>query len=160
MAEAREAYPDAEAWIPPQLARKMPAVAGLPELSDAPQSAWAEWIDQVVLRGSAAMEEVVFFHRASRTALVCDFIQRHDPAAFNRWQRALMAADGLLGEHGSTPRELRATFLRRGPARAALDHALGWDPDHLVIAHGANARGDGAAVLADGLAWIRKPWPL
>ena len=33
---------------------------------------------------------------------------------------ALMRLDGLVGPDGSTPRELRASFLSRGRARAAL----------------------------------------
>jgi hypothetical protein len=71
-----------------------------------------------------------------------------------------MAADGMVGEHGSTPREWRATFLQRGPARAALDHMRSWQPEHLIIAHGACAAHDGARVLEEGLAWIDGPWPM
>ena len=45
---------------------------------------WQLDIDQVVFRGSFAMEEVVFFHRASRSAIFGDLIQRFpesEPAA-------------------------------------------------------------------------------
>ena len=38
------------------------------EFADASNPAWADDIDQVIFRGSVVMEEVVFFHRASRTA--------------------------------------------------------------------------------------------
>ena len=65
------------------------------------------------------MEEVVFFHRLSRTAIFCDLVQRHDPARITGWKGFLMRLDGLVGEHGSTPREWRATFLRRRRAREA-----------------------------------------
>jgi hypothetical protein len=106
------------------------------------------------------LEEVLFFHRPSSTCLVCDLVQRHDPAAFSGWKRWVMEADGLVGEHGSTPRELRATFLRRGPARQALDQVRGWAPERLIIAHGACAETDAAEVLEEGLGWIDKPWPL
>ena len=36
---------------------------------------WAGDIDQVLFRGSFAMTEAVFFHRASRTAIFADLIQ-------------------------------------------------------------------------------------
>lgn len=65
----------------------------------------------------------------------------------------------MLGEHGSTPREWRATFFDRGSGRVALDKVLGWKPEKLVIAHGACELTQGAAVLADGLNWLTKPWP-
>lgn len=41
-------------------------------------------IDQAVFRGSIAMDEVVFFHRASRTAIFGDLIQEIIAAAL-RW---------------------------------------------------------------------------
>jgi hypothetical protein len=61
---------------------------------------------------------------------------------------------GLVGENGSTPREWRASFLDRGPARAALERALAWDPARLVIAHGVLPEEPGRAALARGLRWL------
>jgi hypothetical protein len=123
-------------------------------LGDRPDAAWATDVDQVVVRGSIAMAEVVFFHRTSRTAIVGDLVQRHDPARATGWRGVVMRLDGLVGEHGSTPREWRATFLRRGPARAARARMLAWKPERLVIAHGASARRDAAAILGRALAWV------
>ena len=65
-----------------------------------------------------------------------------------------MRLDGLVGPRGSTPREWRASFLRRGPARAAREKTLGWKPERLVIAHGACAREGATEILGDALAWI------
>lgn len=160
LSEWSERFPGAEIHAPPSLARKRRDIAFAGELGDAPAPAWASTIDQVVVRGSRAMEEVLFFHRASASCLVGDLIQRHDPKKMSRWQRWIMRADGLVGDAGSTPREWRATFIRREPARAALRRARAWNPRRLIIAHGANATSDGAAALERGLAWIERPWPL
>ncbi len=70
----------------------------------------ADQIEQVVFRGSFALEEVVFFHRASRTAIVCDLVQRL--ARAKGLKGMVMRLNGLVGENGSTPREWRASFLR------------------------------------------------
>ena len=86
--------------------------------------------------------------------IVCDLIQRHEPASIGGWKGLVMRLDGLVGEGGSTPRELRATFLRRGPAREALRTALAWDPERMLIAHGASAASGGRAALARGLRWL------
>lgn len=51
--------------------------------------------------------------------------------------------DRLVGDSGSTPREWRASFLRRGPAREARARVLAWEPERLVIAHGACAKEGG-----------------
>jgi hypothetical protein len=149
-----ERWPDARIYAPPGLASRKPEVHFDAELGDAPEPAWAEEIDQVVFRGSFAMEEVVFFHRVSRTAIVCDLVQRHDPARMRGWKGLAMRLDGLVGSRGSTPREWRASFLKRGPARAARDRVLSWEPERLLIAHGACAREGATATLAQALAWI------
>ena len=100
------------------------------------------------------MEEVAFFHRASRTAIIGDLIQRHRESTMSGWKGMLMRLDGLVGEHGSTPREWRATFLRRKAARAARDEVLAWNAERLVIAHGECAQTEATAIIAAVLRWI------
>ena len=100
------------------------------------------------------MAEVVFFHRASRTAIVCDLVQRHDPLGAKGLKGIVMRLDGLVGENGSTPREWRASFLRRRPARTARARVLAWEAEQLVIAHGTCARENATPILKRALAWI------
>ena len=147
-------WPDAKLYAPPGLAKRKRELHFHAELGDNPEPAWAEDIDQTVFRGSIAMQEVVFFHRASSTAIVCDLVQRHDKANMRGMKGLVMRIDGMVGEHGSTPREWRATFVRRGPARAARARLLAWQPDRLVIAHGACATEGATAILERALAWI------
>ena len=147
-------WPDACLYAPPGLARRKPELHFDAELQDDPDPAWAPDIDQVIFRGSFAMEEVVFFHRASRTAIFGDLIQRHERQRMHGWKGALMRLDGLVGDHGSTPREWRASFIRRGPARAARAKVLGWKPDRLLIAHGECARSHATEIIEDALSWI------
>jgi hypothetical protein len=67
---------------------------------------------------------------------------------------AIMRLDGLVGENGSTPREWRASFLRRRPAREARARVLAWEPERLVIAHGECASENATAILSRALSWI------
>jgi len=154
LAEWAEQWPDARLYAPPGLAQRKPELRFDAELDDEPDGEWASDIDQVIFRGSLAMEEVVFFHRASRTAIVCDLIQRHPEAAMTGWKGMLMRLDSLVGEQGSTPREWRASFLRRGPSRAARQKVLGWEAERLLIAHGECAQTDATAIIARALSWI------
>ena len=147
-------WPDARLYAPPGLARKKPEVRFDAELDDAPNPAWAADIDQAVFRGSFAMEEVVFFHRASRTAIICDLIQRFPESEISGWKGMLMRLDGLVGKRGSTPREWRASFLRRGPARPAREKVLGWNAERLLIAHGECAHTEAGEIIAAALSWI------
>ena len=149
-----QCWPEARLYAPPGLAAKRPDLRFHAELDDAPDVAWASDIDQVVFRGSFALEEVVFFHDASRTAIVGDLIQRFDQSTLSGWKGMLMKLDGLVGERGSTPRDWRASFLRRRLARAARDKVLGWQPDKLLIAHGACVTHQATPVIDRALRWI------
>ena len=100
------------------------------------------------------MKEVAFFHRPSKTAIICDLIQRHPESTMHGWKGMLMRLGGLVGKQGSTPREWRASFLRRGPARAGRDKVLGWRAERLLIAHGECAQTDATSVIAAALSWI------
>ena len=148
-------WPEAEIYASPGLAKKRRDLQFVAELDDHPPAAWVNQIDQVVFRGSPFMDEVVFFHRASSTCLVCDLVQRHDPADQTGWKGWLMRLDGLVGADGSTPREWRASFIPRTRARRALKTALAWNPDKLVIAHGEWAPSNGADVLRRALSWLK-----
>jgi hypothetical protein len=154
LGEWQERWPEARLWAPPGLAKRKPELQFDAALGDEPDSAWAAVIDQVIFRGSLFMEEVVFFHMASRTAIFCDLIQRFPEASMSGWKGMLMRLDGLVGEHGRTPREWRASFLRRGPARAAREKVLGWNPERLLIAHGECAQTGAGSIIADALGWI------
>jgi hypothetical protein len=154
LAQWRNQWPEAHVYAPPGLAQRKPDLRFDAELSDDPDPAWATDIDQVIFRGSLAMEEVVFFHRESRTAIVCDLIQRHPEATMTGWKGMLMRVDGLVGKHGSTPREWRASFLRRGRARAAREKVLSWKPERLLIAHGECAQTGATDIIGKALSWI------
>lgn len=152
--EWMERWPDAHLYLPPGLARKKPELRFYAELGDRPDPSWEDDIDQVVFHGSLLMEEVVFFHRASRTAIFTDLIQRFSPSTISGWRGMLMRIDGLVGEHGSTPREWRASFVRRSPARTARSRVLGWNAERLLIAHGECAQSGAAGIIAKALSWI------
>jgi hypothetical protein len=147
-------WPDARLYAPPGLAPKMPDLRFDGELGDEPNPAWASKIDQVLFRGSFAMEEVVFFHRASGTAIFADLIQRFRGSGMSRWKRTLLQLGGLLGQRGSTPRDWRATFLHRGATRAARERVLDRRPVRLLIAHGECADSGASEIIAGALSWI------
>jgi hypothetical protein len=154
LSEWKARWPDARLYASPGLAEKRPELKFDAELGDKPDPGWVADIDQVIFRGSLAMEEAAFFHRPSQSAIICDLIQRHPESAIAGWRGMLMRLDGLVGEHGSTPREWRASFLRRAPARAARDKVLGWKAERLLIAHGECAQNGATSIIADALGWI------
>jgi hypothetical protein len=151
--EWRNRWPAARLYAPPGLARKQ-QIRFDAELGDQPDSPWMTDIDQAVFRGSFAMEEVVFFHRPSRTALFGDLIQRFPEATATGWKGIVLRLGGVVGPKGSTPRDWRLSFLSHTPARAARQTVLEWKPDRLLIAHGECAAHGATDIIEAALSWI------
>jgi hypothetical protein len=142
----KQRYPDAQMLASPGLARRRRDLAFDAELSDEPDPAWAADVDQVIFRGS--------FYRASRTALVCDLVQRMDPSSLTGLAGWILKIWGLSGERGSTPLEWRWSWWNRRAGRAAKETLLAWKPERLVIAHGMCAEQNATLALEAGLHWL------
>jgi Domain of unknown function (DUF4336) len=155
LGEWKAAYPDARLYAPPGLRRKCKDLAFDAELADRPEPGWAADIDQVMMRGSLAMTEVVFFHRASRTALFADLIENFRPDWFKGWRGLVARLDGIVAPNPGAPREWRASFVGRRAAQAALERIFAWPIERVLIAHGEPAATDGAAFVRHAFAWLR-----
>ena len=104
------AYPDAKSYASPGLAQKRADIKFTKELSDFPETDWANEIDQIIFQGSPLMEEVVFFHTKSKTLILTDLIENFNPAVFNWWQKPLARIVGILSPDGKTPPGLENEF--------------------------------------------------
>ena len=154
LADWVKAWPELRLWAPPGLAKKRTDLSFEGKLGDEAPAEWRDVIDQVKIRGSFALTELLFFHRPSRTCIVGDLIQKFDPREVSGWRGAMLKANSLVGPNGSTPREWRATFLRRDDARDSVRRALAWKPDQLVIAHGMRVTERGEDALRHALSWL------
>jgi hypothetical protein len=154
LGEWRSAYPAARLHASPGLRRKRKDLTFDAELGDAPEPAWAIDVDQVVLHGSFALTEVVFFHRGSHTALFADLIQNFPRDWFKGWRGVVARFGGIIAPNPGAPRDWRASFLNRRAARAALDQVLAWPIEQVVIAHGELPTADGAAFVRRAFAWL------
>lgn len=155
----KNAWPRAKLYASPGLARRRRDLHFDAELSDIPDPAWADEIDQVIFRGSFAMDEVVFFHRASSTVIFTDLIQKLDTDRLSGWRMLLMRLDNVVGADGSTPREWRLSFWNRRAARRALAAVLAWEPRQLVFAHGCCVLEGGTEAVRRSLRWLGGPPP-
>jgi hypothetical protein len=155
----KASYPDAIAWASPGV-RGRAAAKGIKvdfdrDLGDAPDAAWAAEIDQLVFRGSRVMDEVVFFHRASRTLVVADLIENFEPEKLTFPERIFARLGGVTDPDGKAPADYRATFAgHRDEARASVRRLLAWSPARVVIAHGRWYERDGARELRRAFRWV------
>lgn len=129
-----ETFPDAEVHGAPGVAAKRPELRLAATLSDAP-GPWADRIEQVLLANRIS-DEVVFFHRASGTVLVCDLIQHLPRGWFSGWRAVVARLDLMAADRPEVPRKFRLALGRGEVVRAAVGRILAWPSDKVVIAHG------------------------
>lgn len=155
LAEWQAAYPQARLYAPPGLRARRPDLAFDDDLHDGPGHVWSGEIDQVHFAGNRIAVEVVFFHRASRTAIFTDLIQQLDPASLRGWRALIARLDLMTGDAPQTPRKFRLAFTDRRAARAALSRIEAWPARRVLTAHAPPVLDDGQAFLARTFAWLR-----
>jgi hypothetical protein len=148
------AYPDARLYAAPGLRRRRPDIAFHDDLGDTPSPAWAQDIDQVVVRGNLITTEVVFFHRKSRTVLFTDLIQHLDLKTLSGWRALVARLDLMAAPLPETPRKFRTAFVDRPAARKAFRRILAWPADRVVMAHAAPVTSDGQAFIGRAFRWL------
>jgi hypothetical protein len=147
-----DVYPESRLWIGPGLERKRPDLVFAGILGDEAPSEWRGQVDQVHFRGRPYENEVVFFHRASRTLILCDLAFNFGPnaAAPTRLLMKVMRSYGRFG-----PSKLDPLLIRdRGAARESLQRMLDWDFDRVVVAHGDVLESGGHELLREGYSWL------
>jgi hypothetical protein len=153
----KAAYPESQLWGPQSTIRKRSDLSFREALNDSPPAEWLPDIDQAWFRGSFAMDEIVFLHRPSSTAIVADLIQTFsDHFLREHWGswRFLARLDGLTQDQACAPLEWRLSFINRAPARRARDKVLRWNCQRVIVAHGERPRANGNAFLAKSFRWL------
>jgi hypothetical protein len=152
MGHYQRAYPDAELFATPGLARKRPELDFAGELGGRPDPRWADALDQTLFRGHRMLEEVVFLHRPSRSLIVgdtCFNIERDAPLTTRLW------AWGPKRSPRAGPTPLFKLAIRdKGAARDSVERVLRWDFERIVVGHGAIVERDGPDVFREAWAWL------
>lgn len=159
ISEWANAFPEAIAWASPNVQARA-AKAGITvhfdrNLGELPAPEWVADIDQLIVHGSRAHEEVVFFHRDSATLILADLIENFEAAKLPRWFRPIARLAGVLDPDGRMPLDMRLTFWRGRPApRAAVQRMLVWKPKRVVLAHGRWYQHNAVEELQRAFRWV------
>jgi hypothetical protein len=120
-------------WGPPGLPEKLPALGPIRVLGVDP---WphADQLEFVVIEGAAKRNEVVFFHRASRTIYTADlFFNIREPGGI--LTSLALRFMGLYRRFGAS-RLWRSWVTDRAAFTRSIEAVLAWDFDRIVVAHG------------------------
>jgi len=152
------AFPDAHLWGTAATIAKCSSLRFSGVLADKPPLAWEGQIDQFYFTNSPFMDELIFFHRASRTAIIADlsqtfsetFLQRHWPL----WMRPVARLSKMVEGWGYPPIDYRISFRRRASARPKIRALIAARPEHVLVAHGEVVRADGESFLRRAFSWL------
>src|SRR6201995_47352 len=124
------AFPDAKLWGPQSTIKKSRDLPFQQALSGEPPPDWAGQIDQCWFRRSYMMDEIVFFHIPSRTAILADLSENFSLAwladNWAPWQPYLARLSKIIEGKGYAPLDWRPCFPPRRPFPGAQAHCLRW----------------------------------
>ena len=130
----KQAFPEAAIYAAPGLDTKRPDLEIAGVLTGEPEPGWSESLDQVLVGGFPLANEVVFFHRPSRTLISTDLAFNIGPSS-PLLTRLIFRLGGAYGR--LSPTILERIFVRDRPAfRQSLERILAWPFDRVVVAHG------------------------
>lgn len=125
-------------------------------LTDTSFQGWAEDLDQLAFKGNPLIEEVVFFHKQSRTVMLDDLIQIHSTVKGKVFRNLLFKLEGVVAPNGGVGLDIRLSFTNRTLARRSLERLLSWDFDKLIIAHGPCIEQDARAFVERAFRWLKR----
>lgn len=138
-------YPDAVLLGAPGLPEKRKDLSFAGTL-EAPPSSWAGTLETRLLDGAAALNEVVFFHRPSRTLVTTDlFMNVHE--AKGLVSKLVYQAEGCW-QRPRVPRLFSLITRDRVRMKAAATDVTRWPIERLVMAHGQIVQ-EGAAGIVE-----------
>ncbi|WP_198244332.1 hypothetical protein [methane-oxidizing endosymbiont of Gigantopelta aegis] len=102
------------------------------------------------------MEEVIFYHKPSKTLIVADWVENFDPATLNWWYRVLAKLVGILYPNGKMPLDWRLSFLlgNKNEAKKHLKKILAWRPENLILSHGKCIFGNAHKFIEKSFLWL------
>lgn len=147
-------YPSAKVWASPAFSKRHPDIAIDAVLTDSVEAPWSGEIEHCVIEGHAVLDEVAFLHKASKTLIITDMIQKHDAAGESWFWRGIKRMAGIWGKDGGTPLDIRLSVRDKPAMRRSIERILAWDFENLIIAHGHCLHGGAKEDVRRAFHWI------
>lgn len=151
-------WPDAKLWGLASTIKKRNDLKFEAALENQPPDDWGDELEMIWFNGSPVLDEIVFFHRSSKTAILCDlsenFSERFITQHWKGWKRWIAKPWGITEGKGYAPLEWRLSFFNRKATRQARDRLLALEPEKVVMAHGEIQHENGVDYLKQSFGWL------
>jgi hypothetical protein len=158
LCEWQAAFPDAKLWGTEATIAKCEDLHFSGTLGDHAPTAWEGQIDQFYFTNSPFMDELIFLHRRSGTAIIADlsqtFSERFLKSHWPWWMRSIARFSKMIEGWGYPPIDYRISFLGHASARPKIQALVAAHPEHVVVAHGEVVKTNGEAFLDRAFSWL------
>jgi hypothetical protein len=148
------AYPKAQLFGAPGLAKKRPDVAGLRTLGPASEAGWQDDLEQLQVRGLPLGNEVLWFHRASRTLIVTDLCQYWEGDM--GFAAKLYATLTGVRKRLAVPYSVRMAIKDKAAMAETARQILLWPFERVIMAHNAIIERDAHADMTRALSVLQR----
>jgi uncharacterized protein DUF4336 len=154
--EYLNAYPDARFYGAPTLLRWNRSLPFAEVLGDSEPSLWKGEINQVHVQGIGLfLDEIVFYHRPSRSLIVADLL--FNLSEKDAWITRTMGSLVIGPFPGCRfARLYRPAVTDRRRMRTAVERILDWDFEQIIVGHGAVVESNGKEVFRTAFRWLFK----
>ena len=116
---------------------------------------WSEEVEHILVGGIPKVNEVVFFHPASKTLVVADLV--FNIQSSNSWlTRTAMKLNQAYGR--VTPsRYFKSLVKDKRAFTTCIERIIEWDFERIIVGHGSIVESNGKEVLAAAFDWLAEP---
>ena len=150
-------FPGAVTWASPRVRERARSqhidVHFTRDLGSSAPAEWRDEIDQTIIPG-AVSDEVVFFHKQTRTLILADTIMNFELDKMKQPYRLIARLFGVYAPRGGMPVDLRfALWPSRQQVEPVYEKILSWHPERIILSHGRCFDAGGTAVLRRVFGW-------
>ena len=147
-------YPNANYYAAPGLREKRADFRFTDDLVSDREFPWSTEVEYEHFAGNRFLQEVVFFHKESKTLILTDLILNLNVEGRSWWQRSFAKFDAIASPDGATPRTLRWSMRDRKSALVCYERMIRWAPEKIVISHGECLLEHGTDEVKKRLGWV------
>lgn len=152
--QAANLFPSAQLFGAPGLRAKRRDLACLHDLPEPGQAPWGRDLEAVFVGGIPLMNETVWFHPASGTAILTDlcmhFTRAHD------WRTRLYGRLNGVMDQLAVSTLVRLATRDRAAAALSVQQILQWPIRRVLVAHDCVVEQDAREKLSQALAWFSR----
>lgn len=155
--EWARAFPDAITWASPRVRERARSqridIHFERDLGARAPEQWRDEMDQAIIPG-AVSDEVVFFHRRSKTLILADTIMNYELERMRQPYRSIAWLCGVYAPSGGMSPDLHlALWPKRQEVRPVYERVLAWEPERIILSHGRCFETKGAVAIRRAFSW-------